>query len=148
MPSPDPTTTGTATAESSGGLWSSPLGPIFRYWVPVVAYVVLIFWVSSLTGINIPGGGSGIDKVVHALEYGVLCYLLVRALRGPGIVSSTGVAGGISLIVGLVVALADELYQSTVPGRESDPADFTADAVGLVLAVLVYAVRHAGGRRR
>ncbi len=124
------------------------MGHFVRYWVPVLAYIALIFWVSSISTIHVPGIGEGVDKVAHALEFGVLCFLLVRALRDSGWVSSTGVAGATALIVGLLVGLADELFQSTVPGRESDPTDFAADAVGLVLAVLLFAAIRPGRKRR
>lgn len=125
------------------------MGPFVRYWVPVVAYVVLIFWVSSISGVKLPGAGAGLDKLAHAVEYGILCFLLVRALRESGVTSRTALAGVVSLILGLLVGLADELYQSMIPGRESDPADYTADAVGLVAAILIYAAfRRRRHRRR
>ena len=121
---------------------------VIRYWLPVLLYVALIFWVSSMSGLTLPGSGSGTDKFAHAAEYGVLCFLLVRALKESELVDSLGVASAVALVIGLCIGLADELFQSTIPGRESDPADFAADAVGLVLAIFLYAVYHRERRTR
>ncbi len=42
------------------------------------------------------------------------------------------------LAVGMLVGLLDELYQSTVPGREPDALDAAADTLGVVLGALAW----------
>lgn len=149
MPPEAATESGSTRTEPAPGFGSRSLPRVIRYWLPVLLYVALIFWVSSLPGIRLPGGGSGLDKFAHAAEYGVLCFLLVRALKESGLVASLGVASAVALVIGLCVGLADELFQSMIPGRESDPADYAADAAGLILAIFLYAIyrRERRGRR-
>ena len=48
-------------------------------------------------------------------------------------------AGLAALCVGIVIATADEMFQSTVPGRIASGFDLLADTLGLIAAVLVYA---------
>ena len=140
--------TGSTRAEPAPGFGSRSLASVIRFWLPVLLYIALIFWVSSISSVRLPGGGNGLDKVAHAAEYGLLCFLLVRALRESDLVDSLAVASAVALVIGLCVGLADELFQSIVPGRESDPSDYAADAAGLVLAVFLYALYRRGRRGR
>ena len=117
---------------------SSSLQPFVKYWLPVILYVPLIFWLSSIGTLRPPDLVAGTDKIAHILEYGFLGFLLLRALRRGGPLDNNLVASLVTLIIGLVIALADELFQSTVPGRLADPVDFAADALGLVLAGAVF----------
>ncbi len=120
---------------------------VLRFWLPVVLYIGLIFFVSSLENLQAPPlFGSFSDKVPHALEYGVLGFLLVRAMRGTDLVGGSVRSGLVSIIIGLVVGLSDELFQGHVPGRVSDPLDFLADSVGLALSVFVFLVLRVSTR--
>ena len=112
-------------------------GRFARYWLPVLLYVGLIFTVSSLPQIVAPVRLDDADKLAHLLEYGVLGYLLVRALRGTRRWQAPLAGGLLALAIGLGIGAADEAYQSTVPGRESSVHDWMADATGLVLAQMV-----------
>jgi VanZ family protein len=49
----------------------------------------------------------------------------------------------LAIVLGLLIAVADELYQRATPGRESSIYDVVADFVGLVLGVLAYERRTA-----
>ena len=121
-----------------------------RFWLPVLVYVALIFAASSVHGLRPPQLiGSFSDKAAHAVEYGILGFLLVRAIRGSELLERSLPAGLVALIVGMAVGLTDELYQAYVPGRQSDPLDFLADSIGLVVAVVVFlALRGATRGRR
>lgn len=108
-------------------------------WLAAALWVVGLFALSSWSA---GGDGSlafwwrfeGDDKVVHALLYAVLGALLRSA--GPGIAAATALGGA--------VGVADELYQSTVPGRSPDPLDVAADVAGaLVGAALVTSLARA-----
>src|SRR5262249_17594797 len=104
-----------------------PLNSFLRFWFPVLLYITLIFTISSVPNLRVPNFPGLSDKLVHACEYGVLGFLMVRALRGTTMATSLP-ASLVAVLFGLGVALADELYQAYVPGRQSDPADFAADA--------------------
>ena len=116
--------------------WKSPWSKFWQYWLPVLLYIVVIFAVSSISGFHAPSGFSSVDKVAHILEYSILAFLIIRACKGSGLVASNSVAVLFAVVVGLTVGLSDELFQATVPGRMSDPADYAADAAGLALGGL------------
>jgi VanZ family protein len=127
----------------------APTGTFWRYWLPVLVYIVLIFGASSISTLRPPQVVSGSDKLAHIIEYGILGFLLMRAFLGTGFVSTTGKGALLGIVVGLLVALADELYQIGVPGRLSDPLDFAADALGLVLSgVLILILEQMMVKRR
>lgn len=109
-----------------------------RYWLPVLLYVGLIFSVSSLPQLEPPIRLHDADKLAHVAEYGVLGFLLVRALRSTARWASPLAGGMLALVIGLGIGASDELYQSLVPGRDSTVHDWVADATGLVLAQMVY----------
>lgn len=106
--------------------------------MPLSLYVALIFLLSSLQRIPINLSFDGMDKLVHGLEYCIFAFLLLRALATLSW-PKTGLATLFFSWV-LVVALAtlDELYQGTVPGRDSSPWDALADVAGAVLGSLIY----------
>lgn len=75
---------------------------------------------------------SGSDKAAHLVMYGVGGVLATwaRRVRGPR-------AGAIGLLLVLLTGVADELHQATLPTRDSDFWDWTADAAGAGLGYLV-----------
>ena len=99
------------------------------------------------------GAGSGsnefstlsflVRKTAHVIEYGILGALLTRATRGmlPGYVRGRQLqllwrAASVALPCGLVVSVADEIHQTTVPSRVGSPKDVAWDFLGLVLGLL------------
>jgi VanZ family protein len=113
-------------------------GDLFvRYWLPVIAYVGLIFSLSSLHGSSVPDFFPNVDKLEHLLEYSLFGLLAGRAIRftlGPTGHRLAAAFGTIAL--GAVVGALDELYQSRVPGRSSDPMDWMVDVGAVAVAVL------------
>jgi VanZ family protein len=106
----------------------------------VVLYVGFIFALSSWR--NPPSGPElpYLDKVVHAVEYGILGLLLAWAAAGRGVRGWRRL--GLVLAIGGAVAMADELYQRCTPGRESSPYDALADLAGLGLAGGMVEAKH------
>lgn len=110
-------------------------------WLMVAAYALLILGVSSIPADSMPRSSTlwRWDKAVHAIEYAIAAVLLFRALRLSGMVRL--VVG--ALVCGLVwstFGILDELYQSTVPGRDSSAFDVIADTVGASFASIASAV--------
>ncbi len=102
-----------------------------RLWLPVIAYAVLIFWISSLEqpfGIKYEIGY--LDKLLHFLEYSVFGFLLVRAIYGSDIKTSGKIAILIAFLIGSLYGITDELHQSVVPGRFASMSDFIFDSLG------------------
>lgn len=112
-----------------------------RRWGPVAIYVLLILVVSSVPSLRPPDSGPGLDKLAHVIEYGILGFLLRRAITVRGVVGWL-LTIGIAAVVGAV----DELYQSTVPGRLSSVNDWLADLVGAAIGGLAHTI--FGIRRR
>jgi VanZ family protein len=104
----------------------------------VLIYVAIIFFVSSRPSLHVPIGFQFGDKLAHIAEYMVLGLLLARAVRASMRLDWPLTAALLTMLVGMGVGLADELFQSLIPGRESSAFDFVADTVGLLMAQLVY----------
>jgi VanZ family protein len=100
--------------------------PLFL-WGPVVAYMALIFYVSSLTEPPIP---SGTDKPLHWIAYLGLAVLVVRALAGGLRRRVTLVTAAAAVLITVVYGATDEVHQMFVPGRSADWNDLAADAAG------------------
>ena len=105
-------------------------------WLPVGLYLVLIFVVSSIPALSLPGMFIFKDKLVHAVEYAGLGWLVHRAVQ------PTWPAAGAfrRLLLGIVgvamFGVADEVYQAGTPGRDSSIFDWGADVVGASLGQL------------
>lgn len=107
-------------------------------WALAIGWAGLIWALSSISRPWLPTAGSlPVDKIAHAIVFGILGALVLRALA----------SGRPSLRVALAaIALAaayggiDELHQRFVPGRQSSIADVVADAVGASLAVGIAAM--------
>lgn len=114
-------------------------GAVFaRYWLPVLAYVSLIFVLSAQPGLHPPVKFQNSDKLAHMVEYGVLGWFLVRALRAALPARSWVFTSMLALGLGLVIGAGDEIFQSFVPGRDSTVFDWLADGTGLTFAQLAY----------
>ena len=109
-----------------------------RYWLPVLAYVSLIFILSAQPGLHPPLSFQNSDKLSHMLEYGLLGWLLVRALRATMPARSWVFTSMLAIGLGLGIAAGDEYFQSFVPGRDSTVFDWLADGTGLTLAQLAF----------
>jgi VanZ family protein len=107
---------------------------IVGLWGPVLIYMAVIFYASSLPQPPLPPGLS--DKPAHAFGY-----------IGFGFVISRAIAGGLpprmtpkDFFIGLAIAVAygasDEFHQRFVPGRTADLNDLSADAVGSAIALI------------
>jgi VanZ family protein len=103
---------------------------VLALWVPVVAYMAAIFYVSSLSQPVVPPGG---DKPWHLLAYLGLGAITVRAVAGgvPVPIDLRIAAVAISIAVGY--AATDEFHQRFVPGRSAQLSDLLADAVGVMV---------------
>ena len=102
-------------------------------WGPVVVYMAVIFYVSSLHQAPLPPGLS--DKSAHSLGYLGLGFVVARAVgRGlPPRLAARDLLIGLTIAV--VYAASDEFHQRFVPGRSADLADLYADAVGSAVAL-------------
>lgn len=110
-----------------------------RTWAPPFVLMAVIFFLSAQPNLN---SGLGVvdtilRKLVHAGEYGLLAFLLVRALRTTTLRDS---ALPLAFALSVGYAATDEFHQTFVDGRHGTPVDVGIDAIGAALALL--GIRH------
>jgi VanZ family protein len=98
-----------------------------RYAPPIVLMAVIFAFSAQ------PDLSSGLGawdlvarKIVHAAEYGLLWFLLWRALGFRRPVLAAGIA--------IAYAASDEYHQTFVSGRHGTPVDVLIDATGMTIA--------------
>jgi VanZ family protein len=107
--------------------------PPYALWVPVVFYLALIFWLSSISyPPELPSGVT--DKAAHAALYLGLGALLVRALAGGFARPVTVRVMVLAVVVSGLYGVTDEIHQYFVPPRQMDAADVLADTIGATVA--------------
>ncbi len=113
----------------------SLLKSVAARWAPPLAWICLICFLSSrpvLPGPSIPFA----DKVMHAFEFGVLAFLLDRALLPRLRRRAFALRWGTIVAICLVCGILDEMHQAFVPGRNCEFPDVVADFSGALLAGL------------
>jgi VanZ family protein len=121
----------------------------FRQWFPFIAWMVLIFVVSSIPRLSGEEFGMprGFDKAAHFVEYAILAFLFYRGESGER--WRMGVPAWLLVIAaGLAIACLDEYHQRYIPGRDSNILDLTADAGGIITGTLIGMWRYKTFTRR
>ena len=108
-----------------------------RYWLPVLLWMGVIFVASSQPKLPFVVNKT-VDfitkKAGHVTEYGVLAFLLWRAIsKGRGWPALPSFGGAFTL--SLLYAISDEFHQTLVPGRTGRLSDVGFDALGMLLAL-------------
>ena len=107
-----------------------------QWWLAALAWMGLIFWLSAqpdLPHAPEPWLDRVVKKAGHAVLYGVLAWLYLRALQGNGL--SSGRTRLLAFGLAVLYAVTDEVHQSFVPGRTPSPWDVLIDGAGAALAV-------------
>lgn len=104
-----------------------------KYWLPPIAWAVLIFTASSFSTSGLPPTFPHADKLAHFIIYGILALLLYRAFRmernfGPL------AAVFMSVLIASAYGALDEFHQCFVPSRSTDILDWMADTLGALIA--------------
>ncbi len=108
-----------------------------RAWGPVLAWMGLIFYLSAQP--KLPGPASPfwnilLKKIGHFVVYGVLAWLVLRALsRTEYVTRQRWIAWGFAVLY----AISDEFHQSFVPGRHPKGLDLLIDACGAATVLLI-----------
>ena len=109
-----------------------------RLWLPPLAYMALIFYLSSQSN-PVPFITAYVwDKLLHTLEYAGLAVLLCRALLGEGASRHTSFA--LALLLASAYGATDEYHQMFVPLRSPDLRDWMVDILGASLGAVGYHV--------
>lgn len=112
------------------------LSTILR-WSPVLLWYGVILTMSSISGRRLDDVGIEVpDKLVHAGEYAVLAFLVVRQrFLVPSRPTVRAVLGAVAVVA--VLGAVDEIYQGFVPQRTPSVADWVADVTGAALGAWV-----------
>ena len=103
-----------------------------------MAWMALIFYLSSQSSLPTPELFPQQDKVIHAVFYGILAILLLGGFR-PGVTGYTKTHRLLAVLAASLYGISDELHQSFVPDRDADMLDWLADTTGAVVAVWLLA---------
>jgi len=100
-----------------------------KYLAATVIWMALIWYLSAQPDLrtDLPQDFF-LRKAAHIFEYGVLTWLLFKAIGSSTVEAITGAA-----LVAFVYAGIDEWHQSFVMGRYGTPRDVAIDAVGILL---------------
>ena len=98
--------------------------------------MALIFVVSAQPTLpSAPGRWDlPLKKTMHAVAYGILTWLYLRAFRGHW--RDDARVRLASVVLALVYAVSDEYHQTFVPGRSGSWVDVVIDGVGIAGATL------------
>jgi VanZ family protein len=110
---------------------------LYFYWLPTLAYMGLLFWLSSSPHPPTLAPFPYSDKLGHALAYCLLGALLWRALRGTTRGTWRARAPLMSVILGVIYGALIELYQSTLGYRSCEWGDALANAMGVTTGVVI-----------
>ena len=141
-----------------------------RYWLPPLAWMALIWTVSSeigsadhsagpfawLIGVLFPWATPAqidlahafVRKLGHMVEYAILAALWFRTLyAGRRLPVSTSAL--VALAISVAWAITDEVHQMFVPSRTASALDVMFDSTGATLVLLALRLRnmHFGGPR-
>lgn len=99
-------------------------------WAWPALLALTLFIASGQSEVATPGW-TNLDKLLHALVFGLLATLVART-QPPR-------RYWIGIVAASAYGLLDELRQSTTPGRVVELGDWVADTAGAILAVGLYA---------
>ena len=124
-------------------------GIALRPWLPALAWMAVIFVVSSQTGLRV-SDDAGVDRPIragaHVGTYAILAGLLVYGLTGSRR-SSVGVASA-AAVGAVLYGVTDELHQALVPGRTGRVEDLLIDASGAAIGAAAASILSRARSRR
>jgi len=125
--------------ESHETIQSSPYRNLILFGGPVIAYALLIFFLSSLQNFGREVQFFwGFDKIVHFVEYFFFGALICRWFSAMGLIRKRGMALILTIMIGTGYALSDEWHQAFVPGRDASLWDVLFDSVGAAAGAAIY----------
>ncbi len=99
-------------------------------WLPVIAYMAMLFGFSSLHTLPSPPAGFSFYDV-HIAAYAGRAGVTARA-TGGGLRDVSLRAVLVAIVISSLYGVSDEYHQRFVPGRTFDVLDMLADAIGSV----------------
>jgi VanZ family protein len=110
------------------------------YWFPPLAWMSLIFYLSSRSGLpDFQSFDLAMKKGAHLAAYGFLYFLLFRAFHStrPSANPPPSRLCLLAAFVAVLYAVSDEIHQSFVPLRNATARDVLIDSLGIFLMYLL-----------
>ena len=107
----------------------------------VIAYCLLIFFLSSQKIPQEMPGFPGMDLIIHFFEYGFLAFLLCWMLSEESAAFLKKNLFIITWLLTVCYGISDEIHQAFVPTRQMSLWDLLADTLGATAVVLMIAFR-------
>ncbi len=104
-----------------------------RWWGPLLAYMLIIFLVSSASRPALLHYAP--DYTWHFFGYFVMGFLAIRAFARGLAQPAGGRVALFGVLLALVYAASDEWHQSFVTGRVASLQDIAVDALGIMTAI-------------
>ena len=110
-----------------------------KYLFLSIAYAVMIFIVSSIPGDSLPKYDTlGMDKLLHFCVYFGFGILLFKT-NGEQSKISIKTIFFLTLLIGLIYGISDEIHQLFVTNRNASVYDVIADFIGIFIgAVFIF----------
>jgi VanZ family protein len=117
---------------------------------PIVRWIMRLFFGEETADQKVASGGEGLmRKSAHFLEYGLLAFLWLRALRGDETQNWRWHWFLIALLATVLWATVDELQQGFISQhRTGSPWDVLLDSCGGLTALLLAHIIHMVGKLR
>lgn len=116
---------------------------VLRAFAPALVWAAAVWTVGGMDSTPSLPTGLGLDKVAHFGMYGVLGFLLARGWSAVGWRRGAWL---LPLLIAVLLGVADELRQRSLPGRSAEVADWLADLAGASTGVFI--AMRMGRRRR
>ena len=111
----------------------------FLAWLPAILWAGTIFFLSAQSSLPpIAPAVPNFDKVEHFGAYGLLGILAMDAVRRSSTLTLPK-AALVAILITSAYGASDEFHQRFVPNRSCDVWDWTADTIGGIVGVAVYA---------
>src|SRR5438132_12494466 len=145
------------------------MGSFFKYWLPVLIWLGLIFASSSdalsaeqtsrflvpflrwldpqISFATIAAIHFALRKLGHLTEYAIFAALLWRALRrGTRLQAKMSILFLLAWLAAAIFAVTDEFHQSFVPSRTASPIDIMIDICGAMIGLIICMMFATQGR--
>jgi VanZ family protein len=126
-------------------LLSALSSPRVKLWLPVIAYMAMLFVFSSFSKLPTPPGDLSFYHM-HIAAYTGLGALTTRA-AAKGLHQVSFTAALVAILISSLYGVTDEYHQLFVPGRTFDVLDMAADALGSVVGAGAMCAWSIIGRR-
>lgn len=120
---------------------SKKISRMIKFWLPVLVWMGVIFFASSLPGSQIPPFFPFQDIVFHLAIYLILGLFFARALKNTCLNIASARIIFFTTLFAFVYGSLDEFHQAFLPYRSVSGLDVFVDSMGSFIGSLVYPTR-------